>query len=187
MKDYFGLAGTTCVVTGAATGMGKAAATMLVDLGAEVYAMDVNPVEIEGLAASITVNLAEKDSIDAAFAQVPEHVHAFHQQYRPRRYPPSCHGTYAAVGYRHATAGGAPKASPFGAPLFSAELSETHGMLLQSAWAIYQRKCALHQISYQLKFRTMRAVSRVRREATVSDFPDGRKDARLHSASSLPL
>ena len=77
MKDYFGLSGKVCVVTGAASGMGKAAAEMLVDLGAEVYAMDVNPVEVEGLAASIQVNLADKDSIDAAFAQVPSHVRAF--------------------------------------------------------------------------------------------------------------
>ena len=40
MKDYFGYNGKTVVVTGAASGMGKAAAEMLVDLGAKVYALD---------------------------------------------------------------------------------------------------------------------------------------------------
>jgi NAD(P)-dependent dehydrogenase (short-subunit alcohol dehydrogenase family) len=32
MKDYFGYTGKICVVTGAASGMGKAAAEILVDL-----------------------------------------------------------------------------------------------------------------------------------------------------------
>ena len=36
MKDYFGYSGKVCVVTGAASGMGKATAEMLVDLGAQV-------------------------------------------------------------------------------------------------------------------------------------------------------
>lgn len=40
MKDYLGYTGKVCVVTGAASGMGKATAEMLVDLGAMVYALD---------------------------------------------------------------------------------------------------------------------------------------------------
>jgi len=38
MNDYFGFQGKTVVVTGASSGMGEAAAKMLVDLGAEVDA-----------------------------------------------------------------------------------------------------------------------------------------------------
>lgn len=33
MKDYLGYTGKVCVVTGAASGMGKATAEMLVDFG----------------------------------------------------------------------------------------------------------------------------------------------------------
>ena len=38
MKDYLGFKGKVCVVSGARTGVGKAAAEILVDLGAKVYA-----------------------------------------------------------------------------------------------------------------------------------------------------
>ena len=49
MKDYLGYTGKVCVVTGAASGMGKATAEMLVDLGAMVYALDWAEVKVEGL------------------------------------------------------------------------------------------------------------------------------------------
>ena len=77
MKDYFGYHDKVCVVTGAASGMGKAAAEMLVDLGAKVYALDVNEVKIPGIALSIKANLLEKSSIDAAFAQIPGQIDRF--------------------------------------------------------------------------------------------------------------
>ena len=48
MKDYLGYTGKVCVVTGAASGMGKATAEMLVDLGARVYALDWAEVKVEG-------------------------------------------------------------------------------------------------------------------------------------------
>ncbi len=77
MKDYFGYKGKICVVTGAASGMGKATAEMLVDLGAEVYALDRAAVEVAGIKKPIIVNLAEKGSIDAAFKQVPDTIDRF--------------------------------------------------------------------------------------------------------------
>ena len=40
MRDYWGYAGKVCVVTGVSSGMGKATAEMLLDLGAEVYGLD---------------------------------------------------------------------------------------------------------------------------------------------------
>ena len=64
--DLFRYDGKRVVVVGAATGMGNAAARLLVDAGAEVVAMDFAPMDIAGIAGSITVNLADKASIEAA-------------------------------------------------------------------------------------------------------------------------
>src|SRR5258705_9364749 len=75
MKEVLGYAGAKVVVTGAASGMGEAAARLLVELGAEVHALDVRPVKV-GVAQAIVTNLAEKGSIDAAVAQVPKRVDA---------------------------------------------------------------------------------------------------------------
>ena len=77
MKDYFGYADKVRVITGAASGMGKAATEMLVDLGARVYALDMNEVAIPGIAQFIKVNLGEKASIDEAFKQLPERIDRF--------------------------------------------------------------------------------------------------------------
>jgi len=77
MKDYLGYKDKVCVITGAASGMGKAATEMLVDLGAKVYAMDINEVKTPGVSEAIQVNLAEKESIDTAFEKVPETIDSF--------------------------------------------------------------------------------------------------------------
>jgi NAD(P)-dependent dehydrogenase (short-subunit alcohol dehydrogenase family) len=77
MKDYFGYADTVCVITGAASGMGKAATEMLVDLGAKVYALDVNEVTTPGIAGFVPVNLGEKAAIDAAFSNLPDRFDKF--------------------------------------------------------------------------------------------------------------
>ena len=77
MKDYFGYNGKVCVVTGASSGMGKAAAEMLVDLGAKVYALDFNECPVEGIEKFVKMNLSDKESIDAGFEQIPEHIDSF--------------------------------------------------------------------------------------------------------------
>lgn len=77
MKDYFGYTDKVCVVTGASSGMGKAATEMLVDLGAKVYALDLNKCEVEGIEKYIECNLSLKDSIDKAFTEIPEHIDSF--------------------------------------------------------------------------------------------------------------
>ncbi len=77
MKDYFGYSGKVCVVTGAASGMGRAAAEMLVDLGAQVYGLDWAEVQVEGIAKYIPADLSQKDSIDKAFAEIPAHIDSF--------------------------------------------------------------------------------------------------------------
>jgi len=73
MQDVLGYAGKRVVVTGAASGMGEAAAKLLVQLGAEVHALDVKPVKV-GVAQSIATNLAERGSIDAAVGQLPRSI-----------------------------------------------------------------------------------------------------------------
>jgi len=70
MKDYFGYQGKQVVITGAASGMGAAATEMLLDLGADVYALDVKPVPLP-VKQYIAVDLLKKDSIDAAVAKLP--------------------------------------------------------------------------------------------------------------------
>ena len=77
MKDYFGYENKVCVVTGASSGMGKATAEMLVDLGAQVYALDIVESTSEGLTKFIQVSLGEKESIDQAFAQIPDEIDSF--------------------------------------------------------------------------------------------------------------
>lgn len=73
MKDIFGYEGKTVVITGAATGMGGAAAPTLVELGAEVHALDVAEVTAP-VKQSIRVDLADQASIDAAAANLPDRV-----------------------------------------------------------------------------------------------------------------
>ncbi len=77
MKNYFGYEGKVCVVTGASSGMGKATVEMLVDLGANVYALDLNPCTINGIKEFIKCDLANKKEIDEAFKKIPEHIDSF--------------------------------------------------------------------------------------------------------------
>ncbi len=77
MKDYFGYENKVCVVTGAASGMGKATTELLVALKAKVYALDWNPVDISGITKFISVDLSKKDAIDQAFQEIPEKIDCF--------------------------------------------------------------------------------------------------------------
>jgi NAD(P)-dependent dehydrogenase (short-subunit alcohol dehydrogenase family) len=73
MTDILGYEGKTCVVTGAASGMGGATARILVELGAEVIGLDVQKIETP-VARSLEVNLMDEASIDAAVAEIPDPV-----------------------------------------------------------------------------------------------------------------
>lgn len=64
--DPFRYDGKRAVVVGAASGMGNAAARLLVDAGADVVGMDHAAIDIDGVATTIKVNLADRASIDAA-------------------------------------------------------------------------------------------------------------------------
>jgi len=73
MRDLLGYARKTVVVSGAASGMGAATAQTLVDLGAEVHALDVKPVAAK-VAQALEADLRDRASIDAALGRLPARV-----------------------------------------------------------------------------------------------------------------
>ena len=77
MKDIFGYKDKICVITGASSGMGLETTKMLVDLGAKVYALDLNECKVEGIEKFIKCNLASKDDIDKAFDSIPNKIDSF--------------------------------------------------------------------------------------------------------------
>lgn len=77
MRDLLGYAGKTCVVTGASSGMGRSLAEMLVEQGAQVWTASRGEVELEGQAGWVRLDQADRASIDAAFAQLPERIDCF--------------------------------------------------------------------------------------------------------------
>jgi NAD(P)-dependent dehydrogenase (short-subunit alcohol dehydrogenase family) len=73
--DAFRFDGKRVLVVGAATGMGTAAAQLVLDAGAEVIGMDYADITIPGVKA-VHVNLADKDSIDKAIPEIGGPVNA---------------------------------------------------------------------------------------------------------------
>lgn len=74
MEKLINYQGKNCVVTGAASGVGKALVKKLMNEGANVYALDINPVE--GVTEYLKVNLCKKEEIDAALTKIPNSVDA---------------------------------------------------------------------------------------------------------------
>jgi NAD(P)-dependent dehydrogenase (short-subunit alcohol dehydrogenase family) len=75
MRDILGYEGKCVAVTGAASGMGEAAARTLVELGAEVHSLDVKPVALP-VKQTLEVDLARRASIDAAVGALPDRLDA---------------------------------------------------------------------------------------------------------------
>jgi NAD(P)-dependent dehydrogenase (short-subunit alcohol dehydrogenase family) len=75
VRDILGYEGKRCVVVGAATGMGDACARTLVEMGAEVIALDIAEV-VSPVKQSIHVDLADEASIAQAVEQIPGEVPA---------------------------------------------------------------------------------------------------------------
>jgi NAD(P)-dependent dehydrogenase (short-subunit alcohol dehydrogenase family) len=67
--------GRRVIVTGAASGMGEAAARLLGELGAEVHAFDIMPVSVP-VKQAVEVDLIDPAAIDAAVARVGGPIHA---------------------------------------------------------------------------------------------------------------
>jgi NAD(P)-dependent dehydrogenase (short-subunit alcohol dehydrogenase family) len=63
MNDVLGYAGRRCIVTGAASGMGEATARILVELGAEVHAIDIRKPDVTGLASYSETDLSDPAAI----------------------------------------------------------------------------------------------------------------------------
>jgi len=70
MRDILQYEGKVCVITGAFSGMGEAAAEVLCDLGAEVHALDIKEVKVPAK-QFIETDLKDQASIDAAIAKLP--------------------------------------------------------------------------------------------------------------------
>lgn len=75
MSDILGYAGRKVVITGCASGMGAAAARLLVELGAEVYGLDIGEVKVP-VHKAIRTDMKDRASIDAALAQLPPEIYA---------------------------------------------------------------------------------------------------------------
>ncbi|TXS96174.1 SDR family oxidoreductase [Parahaliea maris] len=75
MSEFLGYQGKAVVITGAASGMGKAAAQLLVDLGAQVYALDIADVTVP-VAQSFKVDMKDAASIEAVLSELPQTVDA---------------------------------------------------------------------------------------------------------------
>lgn len=73
--DAFTFNGKRALVVGGASGMGAAAAELLVDAGAEVVVMDRAEVTLSGV-KTISLDLSTKESIDAAVDECGGPVHA---------------------------------------------------------------------------------------------------------------
>ena len=69
MKDVLGYEGRSVVVTGAASGMGQAAARILVDLGATVTALDIKPTSVP-VTRTLQIDLRDRASIEEVAASI---------------------------------------------------------------------------------------------------------------------
>lgn len=75
LKKLFGYQGKKVVITGSASGMSKSATQLLLELGAEVYAIDINPIDLP-VAKAFQADLSKKEEIDQVIKELPEKVDA---------------------------------------------------------------------------------------------------------------
>ncbi|MEM8498596.1 MAG: SDR family oxidoreductase [Pseudomonadota bacterium] len=73
MSELLGYKGKQVVVTGAASGMGLAACNLLVELGAQVWALDIADIDVPA-ANTLTTDMKDPAAIDQALQQLPVQV-----------------------------------------------------------------------------------------------------------------
>ncbi len=75
LKKLFGYENKNVVITGAASGMAKSAAELLIELGANVYAIDKNTVDLP-VKEAFQADLSVKEEIDSLIEKLPEKIDA---------------------------------------------------------------------------------------------------------------
>ena len=75
LKKLFGYEGKTVVITGAASGMSRSATELLLELGAEVYAIDKNPIDLP-VKKAYQADLSDKEQIDKVLSGLPQKIDA---------------------------------------------------------------------------------------------------------------
>jgi NAD(P)-dependent dehydrogenase (short-subunit alcohol dehydrogenase family) len=114
--DVLGYAGKRVIVTGAASGMGAATAEILVELGAEVHAVDVKAPVTAGLASYTECDLRRPEQIDAAVDRIGRVVNMlFNCAGLPNTFPDLDVMLVNFCGLRHLTERVIPKMVPGGA------------------------------------------------------------------------
>lgn len=75
LKKLFGYTGKNVVITGSASGMSKSATELLIELGANVYAIDINEIDLP-TTKSFKADLSNKEEIDKVISELPEKIDA---------------------------------------------------------------------------------------------------------------
>lgn len=141
MRDILGYEGKKVVITGAATGMGAAAAQLLVDVGAEVHALDIADVKVP-VEQAIKTDMKSKASIDAAISRLPSEIHGLFNCAGVPHPPFSAFDTIMInfVGLRHLTDALIPRITRGGGV---ASVASTAGMAWKSNLELVRKFLAL--------------------------------------------
>lgn len=75
LKKISGYEGKTVVITGSASGMSKSATELLIELGAKVYAIDINLIELP-VEKAYQADLSDKEAIDKVISDLPTKIDA---------------------------------------------------------------------------------------------------------------
>ena len=75
LKKLFGFEGKNVVITGAASGMARSATELLLELGADVYAIDKNPIDLP-VKKAYQADLSNKEEIDKLIKDLPSKIDA---------------------------------------------------------------------------------------------------------------
>jgi NAD(P)-dependent dehydrogenase (short-subunit alcohol dehydrogenase family) len=91
IKTLFGFEGKNVVITGAGSGMGKAAAQLLTELKASVFTVDRRPLDF-CVTKEFTVDLSDRSEIDTLVSKLPARIDALF----------ICHGIADSVDHQNA-------------------------------------------------------------------------------------